>query len=49
MVLDGHPDQPDVFKRRFRNLVELVLAGNFQDSDVRRVMELLSVSLEGDD
>jgi endonuclease III len=48
-VLAGHPDQSDTFKRRFRNLVELVLAGNFQDADVRRVMELLSVSLEVDD
>ena len=48
-VLAGHPDQSDMFQRRFRNLVELVLTGNFQDADVRRVMELLSVSLDGDD
>ncbi len=48
-VLAGHPDQSEAFQRRYRNLVELVLSGNYQDADVRRVMELLSVSLEVDD
>jgi len=48
-VLAGHPDQSEAFQRRFRNLVELMLSGNYQDADVRRVMELLSVSLEVDD
>lgn len=48
-VLAGHPDQSETFQRRFRNLVELMLSGNYQDADVRRVMELLSVSLEVDD
>jgi hypothetical protein len=48
-VLAGHPDQSESFQRRYRNLVELVLSGNYQDADVRRVMELLSVSLEVDD
>lgn len=48
-VLAGHPEQSETFQRRYRNLVELVLAGNYQDADVRRVMELLSVSLEVDD
>ena len=48
-VLAGHPDQSESFQRRYRKLVELVLSGNYQDADVRRVMELLSVSLEVDD
>lgn len=48
-VLAGHPDQSETFQHRYRTLVELVLAGNYQDADVRRVMELLSVSLEVDD
>ena len=48
-VLAAQPDQSEIFKRRFRNLVELVLTGNYQDPDVRRVMELLSVNLEADD
>lgn len=48
-VLEGHSDQSETFQRRFRNLVELALSGNYQDADVRRVMELLSVSLEIDD
>lgn len=48
-VLAAQADQPEIFKHRFRNLVELVLIGNYQDSDVRRVMDLLSVNLEADD
>lgn len=48
-VLAAQPDQSETFKRRFRNLVELILTGNYQDADVRRVMDLLSVNLEADD
>ncbi len=48
-VLAAHPDQSDVFQRRFRNMVELVLTGNYQDADVHRVMELLKVSPEVED
>lgn len=48
-VLAEHPDQSETFQRRFRNLIELTLTGNYQDADVRRVMELLSVSFEVDD
>jgi endonuclease III len=48
-VLAAQPDQSDMFKRRFRTLVELILTGNYQDPDVRRVMELLIVNLEADD
>lgn len=42
-------DQTDEFKRRFRTLIELVLTGNYQDADVRRVMESLKVKIEAED
>ncbi len=52
-ALDGElatrVDQTDEFKRRFRTLIELVLTGNYQDADVRRVMELLKVKIEAED
>lgn len=48
-VLAAQPDQSESFKRRFRTLVELVLTGNYQDPDVRRVMGLLSVDPEAED
>lgn len=47
--LAAHSDQTEEFKRRFRTLVELVLTGNYQDADVRRVMELLKVKVEAED
>jgi len=48
-ILAAHPDQTEMFKHRFRNLVELVLDGNLENSDVQRVMELLQVNVEVDD
>ena len=48
MVLAKHPEQSESFQQFFRNLIELVLSGNYQDSDVRRVTELIRVEL-GDD
>jgi endonuclease III len=42
-------DQTDDFQRRFRTLIELVLTGNYQDADVRRVMEMLKVKIEAED
>ena len=48
-VLAAQPDQSENFKHRFRNLVELALTGNYQNPDIRRVMELLSVNPEADD
>lgn len=47
--LANRPDQSKEFERRFRTLIELVLTGNYQDSDVRRVMELLNVKIEAED
>lgn len=47
--LANRPDLTDEFKRRFRTLIELVLTGNYQDADVRRVMELLKVKVEAED
>ena len=47
--LANRPDQSDEFKRRFRTLIELVLTGNYQDADVRRVMELLKIKIEAED
>lgn len=47
--LVDRPDQSEEFKRRFRTLIELVLTGNYQDPDVRRVMELLKVKMEAED
>ena len=41
--------QSEDFKKRFRTLVSLVLTSNYQDSDVRRVMEALAVQVGQDD
>ena len=41
--------QTDDFKKRFRTLVGLVLTSNYQDADVRRVMESLSVTTGPED
>ena len=47
--LANRSDQTDDFQRRFRTLIELVLTGNYQDADVRRVMEMLKVKIEAED
>lgn len=52
-ALDGaferlSPPQSEQFQRRFRQLVENALIANHDDADVRRVLELISVDLEGD-
>ncbi len=47
--LANRSDQTDDFQRRFRTLIELVLTGNYQDADVRRVMEKLKVKIEAED
>jgi endonuclease III len=47
--LANRTDQSNEFKRRFRTLIELVLAGNYQDADVSRVMQLLKVKIEAED
>ncbi|WP_434390302.1 CxC ATPase DNA modification system associated small protein [Melittangium boletus] len=39
-------DQPAEFKRRFRKLLENVVTGNLNDTDVRQVVELLTVNEE---
>jgi hypothetical protein len=41
-------DQSDDFGRRFKRFVELVLSANFQDSDLRRLMELVHVDVDAD-
>jgi hypothetical protein len=38
-VLAEATDQTDEFKREFAKLIALVLNGNYEDSDVRSVME----------
>ena len=40
--------QSEEFRRRFRRLVENVLISNHNDSEVRRVLELVAVALEGE-
>ena len=40
--------QSDEFAKRFRRFVELVLNANFQETDVRRLMELISVDVDTD-
>jgi hypothetical protein len=41
-------DQSAEFKRRFRKLLENVVTGNLDDTDVRQVVELLTVNEEED-
>lgn len=40
--------QTEEFGKKFRNLVKLVLEANYQDSDVRRVMDAINVALGTD-
>jgi hypothetical protein len=40
--------QSDEFAKRFRRFVELVLNANFQEADVRRLMESISVDVDTD-
>lgn len=42
-------DQSEDFKRRFRRLITLVLSGNYEDSDVRNVMESIQVVVQSED
>ncbi|MGY8635612.1 hypothetical protein RAD15_24355 [Bradyrhizobium sp. 14AA] len=42
-------DQPDDFRRRYRRLIDLVVTGNYEDSDVRSVMEAIAVVLQPED
>jgi len=48
-ALSAAPDQTDLFRTRFTRLIELVLSGSFDDPDVRRVMELVTVSVDSED
>lgn len=48
-ALDGMPlAQTEEFRRRFRRLCENALISNHNDSEVRRVLELVTVNVEGD-
>lgn len=47
-VLAGTSGQSEDFKKKFRTLIGLVLSANYQDSDVRRVMEAIQVSVGSD-
>lgn len=42
-------DQSDDFKKRFRRLITLVLTGNYEDSDVRHVMDSVHVVVQPED
>lgn len=42
------PLQTDEFKRRFRRLVENALIANQTDPEIRRVLELVTITAEGD-
>ena len=46
-VLAGSGENEE-FKKKVRTLVGLVLTANYQDSDVRRVMEAIHVSVGSD-
>ena len=47
-VLAETSGQSEDFKKKFRTLIGLVLNANYQDSDVRRVMESIQVSMGTD-
>lgn len=42
-VLDSAADQPPEFKRRMRQLIVNATSGNWTDSDVRDVIQLVEV------
>jgi uncharacterized protein (DUF2236 family) len=49
VALDGmSPEQTDEFRRRFRKLCENALISNHADSEVRRVLELVTIEAEGE-
>ena len=48
-TLAGVTDQSADFKKRFRHLVKLVLSGNYEDSDVRNVMDSIQVVTQAED
>jgi len=48
-VLEADLDQSESFKRQFKTLIENVLAGNYEDSDIRRVMQSIRVNPELED
>lgn len=41
--------QSDDFGRRFKRLLKLTLEGNYEDTDVRRVMEAIKLPPEAED
>lgn len=42
------PEQSEEFRRRFRKLCENALISNHADSEVRRVLELVTIDTEGE-
>jgi len=42
------PGQSEEFQRRFRKLCENALVSNHADSEVRRVLELVTIETEGE-
>lgn len=44
----SNADLGEDFDRRFRRLIKLTLEGNYDDPDVRRVMESIKLPLETD-
>jgi hypothetical protein len=42
-------DQSEDFKRQFRRLITLVLSGNYEDKDLRNVMEKIYVTPPSDE
>lgn len=48
-ALEGmSPEQSDEFRRRFTRLCENALISNHNDSEVRRVLQLIAVDAEGE-
>lgn len=48
-ALEGmSPVQSDEFRRRFTRLCENALTSNHNDSEVRRVLQLIAVDAEGE-
>lgn len=48
-VLEADLDQSENFKRQFKTLIDNVLSGNYEDSDIRRVMQSIQVNPELED
>jgi hypothetical protein len=49
LTLDEAIDQSDDFKKRFRHLIKLVIGGNYEDQDVRNVMDSIHVIVQQED